>query len=493
MKPLPSIVTALAGLLSLGCLVACDDGKSRSVQPPQESGTSRPVATFSELAVVPAPNEPPELPTDSRWSIAAAVGDGSWPRLLGDHFDGVADARGIDFDWSRPPEVAWRLPVGSGYGLGCVFAGRYYHCDADRKGSQWVERLRAFDLKDGRQIWSVERPQIYDDLYRYENGPRGTPATDGKSIVTFGVDGGLFCRDLADGRLKWSVATNEKYGVVQNFFGVGSSPLILESMVIVPVGGSPPEDQSIAPGRLERVSPNGSALVAFDLKTGDEVWRCGEDLASYSSPRTMQIGSTTVVLLFAREHLLAVDPSNGRLLWKKRHRAGLVESVNAMMPIVDGDRVFISECYEVGSLLLSVSLNGAETLWLDPPGERRRQSMRCHWSTPILVDGFLYGCSGRNNGDSDFRCVELRTGEVRWTDDRRIRKSVTRVGEHLVVVDETGEMQIVLPKPEALEVIARHDFGQRISQPCWSAPIVVGNRMLLRGDRAVLCLALPTL
>ena len=485
MNSVPRVFPYLGALLCLCGLVSCDAQTESLVQSPAGGGGLPRVATDTDLAV----GEPLG---NSRTSIPMVQGRSSWPRLLGKQFDGVADIEGITFDWKQPPEVAWRLPVGSGYGLGCVFEGRYYHVDAQRKERQWVERLRAFDLNDGNLIWSVDRPLVYEDLYGYESGPRGTPTTDGKSIVTFGADGGLYCRRLADGSLLWNVATNEKYGVVQNFFGVGSSPLLLESMVIVAVGGSPPEDQEIAPGRLDRVIPNGSALVAFDLQSGDEVWRCGDDLASYSSPRTMQIGSTTVVLLFARDHLLAVDPADGKVLWKKKHRADIVESVNAMIPVVDKDRVFISECYDVGSLLMKVSIDGQQTLWQDPESDRRRQAMRCHWSTPILIDGYLYGCNGRNNVDSDFRCVEFETGKVQWSDGRRIRTSVARAGEHLVVLEEKGRMQILRPSPEKLDVVAEYDFSEQISQPCWAAPIIVGNRMLIRGDRAVLCLAIPT-
>jgi outer membrane protein assembly factor BamB len=308
----------------------------------------------------------------------------------------------------------------------------------------------------------------------------------------------LNCRNIADGSLLWSVDTNKEYGVVQNFFGVGSSPLLIDDQVIVMVGGSPPEDAQIAPGRLDRVSPNGTAIVSMSLQNGKELWRCGDDLASYSSPRPMTIDGTTVVLAFARDSLLAIDPSNGKLLWKHDHRAEILESVNAMVPVVSGKQVFISECYDVGSVLLEVSLNEAKVVWSDPPSNRRLQSMRVHWSTPILVDGFLYGCSGRNAPDSDFRCIEFATGKVMWSDDRRTRTSITRVGDTLVLLEERGEMQFIRLNPEKLEVLATIDLttasGTRpsISYPCWAAPIVVGNKIIVRGDQKVICMTLAT-
>ena len=122
--------------------------------------------------------------------------------------------------------------------------------------------------------------------------------------------------------------------------------------------------------------------------------------------------------------------------------------------------------------------------------------MRCHWATPILIDGYLYGCSGRNAPDSDFRCIDFKTGEVQWTDARRIRSSATRLGDHLIVLEERGSTQVIRANPEKLEVISEWDLnlsdGPRpaISYPCWAAPIVSGTKLILRGTDRVLCLDL---
>ena len=311
-----------------------------------------------------------------------------------------------------------------------------------------------------------------------------------------GVGGRLTCRNQATGDEVWKVDTNETFGVVKNFFGAGGAPLIAGDNVIVMVGGSPPNDQKVSPGALDRVSPNGSALVAFNRKSGKQTWVGGHDLASYSSPRTMMLDGETIVLLFARDHLLAIDPANGRQLWNFHHRAEIVESVNAMVPIVSGQHVFISECYAVGSVLLKVSRNEAKVVWQDPPRDRRRQAMRVHWSNPALIDGHLFGCSGRNAPDSDFRCIELKTGAVKWVDPRRSRTAVTAVGDHLLVLQEKGPLQVMKANTEKMEVVAQWDLtkpsGARpaIAYPCWAAPVVVGDKLLLRGDQQVLCLQL---
>lgn len=425
-------------------------------------------------------------------AVAEDSDSASWPRFLGDGYDGVA--RDADLQLSGSPQLAWSLEVGDGYGIGSLAGGRYYHFDAeiDSQG-RTAERLRCIDLQSGEPLWSVSNPIFYRDLLGYEDGPRSSPTLHDGRVYTLGVTGHLICRDMASGEQIWMVDTNERYGVVQNFFGVGSSPLVVGEQLIVMVGGSPEADQEIAPMRLDRVSPNGSAVVSFDLQTGRELWKCGDDLASYSSPRPLQLDDETYVLLFARGGLLLVDPRTRKVLWRFDHRARILESVNAMTPVVVGDRVFISECYEVGSVLLKAGRENAEILWQDPRN-RRQQAFRAHWATPIVIAGNLYGCSGRNAPDSDFRCVDFATGQVRWIDPRRTRCSITQVGDRLLLLEERGLLQLIEPDPKSLRVIEEWDLsvasGNRpaIRYPCWAAPIVAGNRILLRGTSNVLCL-----
>ena len=90
------------------------------------------------------------------------------------------------------------------------------------------------------------------------------------------------------------------------------------------------------------------------------------DVISYRPALWLLIG-IPLVLVFARDNLLAVDPVAGDVRWQFPHRADILESVNAMMPVVDKDHVFISDCYEVGSALLKVDRTAKpQIVWRDP-------------------------------------------------------------------------------------------------------------------------------
>src|SRR5262249_46213875 len=151
-------------------------------------------------------------------------------------------------------------------------------------------RLRCLESTTGKLLWTFEYPSEFTDLYGYDNGPRSSPVVDGDRVYLFGAEGMLHCLGAADGKLRWKVDTAETFGWGQNFFGVGSTPVVEGELLIVPVGGSPASSRSVAPGRLDQVEGNGSGVVAFDKKSGKVKYKITDELAGYSSPTLATIG-----------------------------------------------------------------------------------------------------------------------------------------------------------------------------------------------------------
>jgi hypothetical protein len=45
-----------------------------------------------------------------------------------------------------------------------------------------------------------------------------------------------------------------------------------------------------------------------------------------------------------------------------------------------------------------------------------------HWMMPLVRDGHLYGFAGRNPPDTEFKCLDARTGTIVWADDTRFEQ-----------------------------------------------------------------------
>ncbi len=420
-----------------------------------------------------------------------------WPRMLGPTADSRSPEKGILTDWTNgKPRIVWSRPLGIGYGNCVVANGRAFQFD--RFGD--VERLWCLNAETGEEIWKWESPVEYEDMYGYNNGPRASAVVDNDRVYVYGVAGLLACLDVFGGRERWKADLNQAYGVVQNFFGVGSTPCIFEDKVIVIVGGSPARSQSIPGGRLDRVEANGTAIVAFDKLSGKELYRVGNYLAGYSAPIIATMHGKPYGLAFVREGLMIFDPSNGRETTFFPWRATIMESVNAAWPVVTGNKILISETYEKGSVLLDFDGVRLKPIWTDPKLQRN-QAMRAHWATPVLHDGFLFGCSGRNEPDADLRCVKLDDGSVQWTHRNRDRTSCLLVDGHLIVLGEHGLLQLLRLNSEKYDVVGEVDLGSLtapdqlpwLESPTWAPPVLSHGLLYLRGARRLVCLELiPT-
>lgn len=421
-----------------------------------------------------------------------------WGQFLGPNGNGTSSEKGIRKNWSMdPPKIVWTKKLGTSYGIGATSKGRYFQfCRY-----QNAERLTCYNAETGALLWNWEAPVEYSDMYGYNNGPRTSPVVDEERVYVFGVAGRLACLEAMTGRLIWEKQTNDEYHVVPNFFGVGSTPIVVGDLLWVMIGGSDEEKaKNVLPGDLSEVEGNGTGVVAFDKFSGKEVYRCSRELASYASPvATPQLRAQGVDLLFLmRGGLLGINGEKGTETFFEPWRSSTLESVNAACPVVNGNEILISETYSIGSQLLKLEQGKVSSVWKDV-GRQRDQAFRAHWATPILVDGYLYGCSGRNQPDADLRCIRWEDGKVMWAVRTHERMSLLHVDGHFVVLGEEGRLLLMKVNPEKPEVVGELDLyatkdpvdgGPLLSAPCWAAPMLSHGLLYLRGNDRVVCMEL---
>ena len=448
-----------------------------------------------------APPADSPAPSDLR---TRRTGD-DWPGFLGPSGDSKSDETGILTDWpAAGPRIVWQTKLGTSYGASAVSLGRLFHFDRYRD----TARLTAVKSETGEALWRFGYPTDYQDLYGYNNGPRSCPVVDGERVYIFGAEGMLHCLNVEDGKVLWAVDTAKKFGVIQNFFGVGSAPAIEGDLLIVQIGGGPEESQSVPPGQLNRVIGNGSGVVAFDKRSGEVKYEITDELASYSSPTLATIAGRRWCFVFARGGLIGFEPATGKVDFHFPWRDKGLESVNASNPVVVGESVFISETYGPGGALLKVYPGGCKPVWTDE-AKGRKKAMQTHWNTAVHHEGFLYGSSGRHPDDAELRCIELATGKVMWSEPDLTRSSLLYVDGHFVCLTEYGQLLLIKATPEAFVEVVRVELterpkagpalpgqpiiGQRtplLAYPAWAAPVLSHGLLYVRGENRLVCLEL---
>jgi outer membrane protein assembly factor BamB len=423
-----------------------------------------------------------------------------WTAFLGPTGDSKSRETGIIANWPREgPRIVWQQRVGVGYGMPAISRGRLFQFA--RFGKQ--ARLECLQSETGAPVWKFEYQTAYEDMYGYDNGPRCSPIVDDDRVYIFGAEGTLHCLTVIDGKLLWKVDTKEKFGVVQNFFGVGSTPVIFDELLICQVGGSSEDSRDVAPGQLDRVQGKDSGVVAFDKRTGAVKYQISDELASYAGPVLARINDRPWCFVFARGGLLAFDPANGHIDFHFPWRAPVLESVNASNPVVVGDRVLISETYGPGGALLRVEPGKYELLWSDKD-RRRDKHLQTHWNTPVHHEGYVYASSGRHSAEAQLRCLELETGKIMWSQPGLSRSSLLYVDGHFVVLTEGGDLLLIKATPEKFEPVSlavleapphaveAPGVGPRklLTYPAWAAPILSHGLLYVRGHDRLVCLEL---
>ena len=438
-----------------------------------------------------------------------------WPRFLGPRGDGTSAETDLLDGWStNGPPIFWEKSVGTGYSAPSVSGGLLvlHH----RLGNE--EIVEAMEASSGKTKWRHAYPSRFTDPFGYNNGPRCTPWLASNRCYTFGAEGKLLCLDLADGRVVWQRDTAKDWIVPEAFFGVGSTPLLEGDQLIVMVGGQPNSGMvalDAATGRTKwesvgRTTWDGVTPIGW-RNTKPYEWTASEMLASYASPVAATIHGRRHLLCLKRQGLVSLNPTNGEVNFKRWFQSPVNESVNAMTPVVSDDLVLLSTAYyRIGSVALRVNADGRSftEVWRSPQdpyarnpvtGDYPSPVLEVHWSTPVLQNGFLYAFSGRNEPDASFRCVELKTGQLKWNRNEAWRAhsspqpsvygrgSLILADGKLIVLGEGGRLGLFRPNPERVEELAAWQVPS-LRYPCWAAPVLANKRLYLRSEDRLVCL-----
>jgi outer membrane protein assembly factor BamB len=461
--------------VAIGAVVGCAGAPTGQDKPQGDKPPTSSTKVYQSVAEKPVAVEP-------KLDIGTRRFGHDWPGFLGPTQDSKSAETGIKTDWGKQGlPIVWKCPLGAGYAAPSISNGRLFHFD--RYGDQATLTCRKSET--GELLWQFSYPTDYEDDYGYSNGPRCCPVVDQERVYIFGPEGMLHCVNSINGKLLWKVNTATQFNVIQNFFGVGSTPVVYHDLLITMIGGSP---QNSDRRDFANLQGNGSGIVAFNKYTGEVVYTVSNELASYASPIVRRINDLDYGLAFCRGGLLGFNPRTGEQWFTFPWRARILESVNASNPVVFGDKILITECYGVGTAVLRVKDKAVEVVWSDKD-KGRQKSLECHWNTPIYVDGYIYGSSGRHLNTAELRCIEADTGKVCWRNRDFTRSSLLYVDKHFLCLTEDGHLHLFEADKQEYRERARMQL-EEWQYPCWAAPVLSHGLLYVRGRDQLVCLEL---
>ncbi len=423
-----------------------------------------------------------------------------WPAWLGPKRDGVWRESGILETFpAGGPEVLWRVPLGAGYSGPAVAGGRVYVMD--RQSPQGLpkddapargeipgnERVLCLDAATGRTLWA----HAYDCPYGrigYPTGPRTTPAVHAGKVYALGTMGDLTCLDAATGAVVWAKNLPREYQTKVPVWGYSASPLVEGGTLVTLAGG------------------DGSAVVALDLATGQEVWRAlTAREVGYSPPAVVEAAGRRQVVVFLDQSVNGLDPATGKPLWSVDYPADPAAvqrpAVSIAMPRPAGDRVFVSSFYH-GPLMVRLTADppGAAAEWRGKSDNPQKpDGLHAVMATPWLEGGHIYG----TGGFGELRCVNAATNATVWVTARPLGAEkafcgtafIVPQGGRFVLFTDQGDLILAKLSPAGYEELSRAHVIEpsqtaRGRTVVWSHPAFAGRCVFVRNDREMACVSL---
>ena len=179
--------------------------------------------------------------------------------------------------------------------------------------------------------------------------------------------------------------------------------------------------------------------------------------------------------------LVSLAVEDGREVWRAEYP---YQTSNAVSPVVHENMVYVSAGYGVGG--------GAYEIGPGEDGQQeptllwqKRNDLMNHWSTPVCVDGKLYGLYGfKEYGTAPLACVDMRTGELHWEEEGFGPGGLIVVGDELLVLGDAGQLVRVVPDPEGYRPLGVIDA---LEGKCWSSPAFSEGRVYVRSTSEGAC------
>jgi outer membrane protein assembly factor BamB len=448
----------------------------------------------------------------------------NWPQFRGPAGTGVATETNLPGEWSKDknirwkvtvPGVAWSSPIvwgdkvfvttaitdkqakpapfgggGRPGGAGRPGGGRpggFQRGGGKPPDATYRWELYCLNRNTGEVIWkelAVERkPTI--PTHRTNTYASETPVTDGERVyVYFGMIG-LFCYDFA-GKQVWKKDLGS-YPMMMGW-GTGSSPVLDGDRLF-----------------LQCDNEEKSFLVAFNKKTGDELWRVKRDeKSSWATPFVWRNQKRTELVTNGGRKVRSYDPADGKLLWEMGGLGGRC----AASPVGDADLLYVGtggggfrmgggrpggddEGGRGGSgglFAVKAGASGDITLKSDATSNDgiawSRPKAGPPMASPLLYKGHLYVLEQR----SMLSCYDAKMGKPAYTkeripESRSFTASPWASNDRVYCLDDSGTTFVIQAGPE-FKVVGKNALDEMF----WSSPAAAAGDLFLRGVEHLYCI-----
>lgn len=404
-----------------------------------------------------------------------------WPGWRGPA-NGVSTLRTLPSSWSAERGVAWKADVpGRGHSSPVVWGNRIFlttdiegevisgaapvkhklegqpfvHPESVSGNRKHTLKVLAYDAGNGKLLWerTAYEGKVFDDIHRFNTYASPTPVTDGKFVYVWFESQGLYKYDF-DGKLVWTASLG---GIASLGVGTGGSPVLFEDLILLLCDQDEGKD---------------SFLAAVSTRDGKVAWKLNRKNAiTWTTPALVESGGRKLLIVPSTEDVVAYDPRSGKELWRAEGLGGNVVHT----PVTGHGMVYVSTGYPTKKTM---------GIRLDPaPGEARvawkYEKGTGYIPSPILYGDHVYLMTGAGL----LTCLDAHTGEPRYeakrfpTPGQFVASPVAFDGK-VLITSQDGDTYVVKAGP-VHEIIGTNPLGEQI----FASLALVGDSIYMRAEK----------
>ena len=394
-----------------------------------------------------------------------------WRNWRGPNWNGSIASGEYPVKWEK---AAWKVELpGKGTSTPIVRDGTIYLTGpAERQ-----DAVLAFDLS-GKELWTTKiGPEDRPKHQQLASSGNASPATDGTGIYVYFKSGNFAALEL-DGKVRWKMNLVEQFGREQLFWDQGTSPVVTDKHVV-----------------MARMHGGESWLAGFDKASGELRW---QQPRNYQTPRENDNGYTTPVpfnyhgkkalLLWGADHLTAHDAETGKLLWEC---GGFNPEQQDLWPHI-ATPVIVGNIAVVPAGRDDRKQGRVHGIKLDGSGDVTkthrawvRDDVGVFVASPAAYEGRVYLLRNKD----EVVCLDPENGKTIWSgtleEHRTSYYSSPLIANGILYAAREDGVVFTARVGEKFELLGQNDMGERII----ASPVPAGNRILLRGDKHLFCIA----
>lgn len=426
--------------------------------------------------------------TVSAFNICLLSSAADWPQFRGPTGDGHAVGVGYPMIWSEKENILWKTAIhDKGWSSPVIWGEQIWLTTAKEDGTELyavcLDRATGKILHDVK-LFTVKNPP---DVKKYNSFASPTPAMEeGRVYVHYGSLG-TACLDTKTAKVLW----NRDDLPCNHFRGAASSPILFDKKLHLTFDGF---DKQYA--------------VALDCETGKTNWLKdrnikykndnGDYKKAFATPSVFEIDGQPQLISPAAEQTIAYDPRTGDELWRVSH-GGMNE---ACKPVLTHGLIILSSGHTANVVAVKSGVKG----------ELGKESIT--WEYPrqgptkpsVLAVGDHVYCI---NDSGIASCLVARTGKPVWME--RIRgtfsSSPTWADNKIYIAAEGGVTGVIAAPPRldlsdataaglglavgsgvrtkpGFEILAEN----KLAAGCRATPAFVDGKIYLRTDTHLYCI-----